>query len=451
MREVGGPERKKPDGRRAPLPGWWGYHRADVKGQGRVRVTCGRPANPGDSSVTTSSDARPPSAYFNVLIEDHVRWDGSVFLPPEPQPAAAGRPRSEAWLQAALATAAFTRENRQVDVTDLDLATYRYGGDPTRWPRRARGEVRKSLTELIPDARTGRCSRWSCAWRGRSHRHWEVFLPDSLCGAVSALAADPDGEDDFYPLDFDRRLPRKKDLEGLEARLASLLRRRQDAPADGPANGELEAELDRRTARIRQAEQGLGDRLIPVYLPALLLGTAAGLSQRQTYLLTSLAREVTRRRGRNKREDRALVFTAGGRATPCPFLTPGQRYVAFDGQNGFRSTCRAPATASWSGARRAYYADERVDGEVRVRAMLRQYLRDLADLRDEFGLVVAYRRKDGVWRSLDEPLQLSRLQRRLAAGGRTRPRLRAGRLPGAVGQGPEKPGPGRAARLQPPR
>jgi hypothetical protein len=365
--------------------------------------------------VTSNSGVSTPNTYFNVRIWDHVRWDASVFLRPAEQPAA-GRPENDAWLKAALAIAAYCCNNRRVEITDLDLASYRYGGDPDRWPRVVRAKVRQALTGLIPEVAMRRCPGGSCEWRGHRHRHWEGVLPDALCGAVTALAADcaeddPDcaePDDESYPLDFTRRLPRRKDLEKFKARLADLRCLHDEVSPGGAAERELAAKLERLTACARQAEQGLGDRLRPVYLPALLLGRAAGLTRLQTYLLTSLACELTRRRGRNKRADRARRFTAGASATPCPFLTHGQEYVAFDGQGNFRGRYRGAGYRLVVRASNACYTGAATAAPRRVNVACRRYLRDLASLHEEFGLVVAFRCRDDVWRSLEEALQLSR-------------------------------------------
>jgi hypothetical protein len=356
--------------------------------------------------VTPRPDPPIPSALFNVLIVDLVRWDVDVLLPhANPESNASVESKRVDWLRAALATAAYRQRRRRVRVTDLDLVTYRYGGDPDRWPAGASRKVRALLDRLVPDYQTRRCRGQLCPWSGRKHRHFVMVLPESLCGVVTALGDGP-GPAGSSPLDFGRKLPRKRDRERLESRLDLVRHQAETTFGDEAGRQALEAEGDRLLTRIRQAEQGYGGRLARLYLPALLLGAAAGLSQGQVYVLTSLAREVTRVRGRSKRPDRAVVFTPGGGKTPCPFLPPGQQYVAFDGQNNFEKRYRGAGYQLAVRAQRAGYAANKDQADQASRSAVRSYLGDLAALRQEFGLVVGLRCKDGSWRSLDEARQI---------------------------------------------
>jgi hypothetical protein len=356
--------------------------------------------------MTPRPDDPIPSALFNVPIVDLVRWDVDVLLPrAEPGSHTAKESQRVDWLRAALATAAYRQRRRRVRVTDLDLVTYRYGGDPDRWPARASRKVRALLDRLVPDYQTRRCRGQLCPWSGRKHRHFVMVLPESLCGVVTALGDGP-GTAGSYHLDFGRKLPRKRDRERLESRLDLVRHQAETTFGDEAALQALRAERDQLLIRIRQAEQGYGGRLALLYLPALLLGAAAGRSQRQVYVLTSLAREVTRVRGRSKRPDRAVVFTSGDGKTPCPFLTLGQQFVAFDGQNNFEKRYRGAEYQLAVRAQRAGYAANKDQADPASRSAVRSYLGDLAALRQEFGLVVGLRCKEGSWRSLDEARQI---------------------------------------------
>jgi hypothetical protein len=357
--------------------------------------------------MTPRADDPISSASLNVPIKDLVLWDIDALLPrADDDPRRVAESERMEWLVAALAMAAYRQEDRRVDVIDLDLVAYRYGGDPDRWPRAARGNVTRLLERLAPGFQSLCCDdRLLCPWSGRVHRHLEIYLPESVCGAVAALSDGPDAGG-LCPLDFGRKLPRRRDHEWLEIRLDQVRYLLEAAAGEGMDSRALEAECDRLLTRTRQAEQGYGGRLARLYLPALLLGAAAGLSQRQVYVLTSLAREVTRVRGRSKRPDRAVVFTPGGGKTPCPFLPPGQQYVAFDGQNNFEKRYRGAGYQLAVRAQRAGYAADKNQADQASRRAVRSYLGDLAALAEEFGLVVGLRCRDGSWRTLNEARQI---------------------------------------------
>jgi hypothetical protein len=79
-------------------------------------------------------------------------------------------------------------------------------------------------------------------------------------------------------------------------------------------------------------------RIWSVYLPALLFGPSprSGLSHERRNILTALTRETTRTK-HSPRDDKAMIVKGGepdSKTAPfavCPFLRPGVRYVAFNG------------------------------------------------------------------------------------------------------------------------
>ncbi len=127
-------------------------------------------------------------------------------------------------------------------------------------------------------------------------------------------------------------------------------------------------------------------RLCSVYLPAWVFGPLT-LPDGPCRILKSLTRELTRQRGgTSRRPDRAEEVSH----STCPLVDAGQRYVAFDG-NGSRRRPHFHGRGYSLGQRmkRAGYPYDPAVSSFRT--TVKQYLSDLRELCEPFGLVVAAR------------------------------------------------------------
>jgi hypothetical protein len=161
-------------------------------------------------------------------------------------------------------------------------------------------------------------------------------------------------------------------------------------------------------------------RLASVYLPVRLFGASplAGLNHERRQILGALTHETTRAKY-SSREDKGGIITGGENASAwphlslCPYLESGERYVAFNGNGGFRRRhlrgCgyRLAGKTGRGWLWRAGFLipdDERAKEDVVVR-----FLTELSALCGPFGLVAAGWHADKrEWRSLREMLELTR-------------------------------------------
>jgi hypothetical protein len=115
-----------------------------------------------------------------------------------------------------------------------------------------------------------------------------VSLPDHLLGAMRSFAGKP-GADNARALHLGRKVPRsRRDLRRLQERRRQLLRATV-RPGDGDVAARRLRGLDAQIARVRA---GHYRDVVPVYLPTLLFGRAAGLSREAVNILTSSLREI---------------------------------------------------------------------------------------------------------------------------------------------------------------
>jgi hypothetical protein len=163
-------------------------------------------------------------------------------------------------------------------------------------------------------------------------------------------------------------------------------------------------------------------RLCAVYLPALIFGASprAGLTPVQRNLLIALPRELTRSK-RSGREDKAAVVVGGQpaarggapRRSACPFLAPGQRYVAFGGNGGYKRRHlrgRGYALLGRTGGGWLHRAGFITPADEKGRwAAVRRFLLALQGLAGPFGLVVAaWHPGKKEWRPLEDLLVMAR-------------------------------------------
>jgi hypothetical protein len=157
-----------------------------------------------------------------------------------------------------------------------------------------------------------------------------------------------------------------------------------------------------------------------VYLPVLVFGPSprSGLSPEQNNLITALTRETTRGQ-KSKRDDRANLVVGGQpddaatRFAVCPFLEPGARYVAFNGNAGHRRRHlwgRGYQLIGKTGKGWLWRAAFPVPDDEKGRwKAVRTFLTELRGLTGPFGLVVAgWNLAKRRWRSLDEMIDLTR-------------------------------------------
>jgi hypothetical protein len=158
-----------------------------------------------------------------------------------------------------------------------------------------------------------------------------------------------------------------------------------------------------------------------IYLPALVFGSSrrTGLTPEDRKLLLALPRELTRSKT-SDREDKAHVLVGGRpditghcRLAVCPFLEAGVRYVAFNGNAGYRRRHlrgRGYHLLGRTGRGWLRRAGVAVPDEARARwKAVRAFLTVLRKMSGPFGLVAAgWHPGRREWRSLDDLLTLTK-------------------------------------------
>jgi hypothetical protein len=161
-------------------------------------------------------------------------------------------------------------------------------------------------------------------------------------------------------------------------------------------------------------------RIWSVYLPALLFGPCprSGLSHEQRNILTALTRETTRTK-HSPRDDKAMIVKGGepdsktARFAVCPFLQPGVRYVAFNGNGsnkrrhlrgrGYQLVGKTKKGWRW---RAGFRVPEDAKGKWKT---VRSFLTELHKLSGPFGLTVAaWHPAKRQWHCLSELIDLTR-------------------------------------------
>jgi hypothetical protein len=342
---------------------------------------------------------------LNVPIDDLVRWDRRVFAPEGfavAPPEGGGRECRDESLLAALILLASQQRSFSVRVCDITLAAYRFGGNPSTWPKRWRVILRDQLKRLNITVHRPKC-RGNCAYRNEQrHRHLFFYLPPQLIGAARYLGK-PNDDSGLATLDPAKKLYKTKDLRWINARLRQAQRLYNDENTSETDHEQHRQDLFTWIHAKELAKDNVGAGLGPVYIPALLLGAAAGLTKRQSFLLTSLVREETKVKKKDAEPDR------------CPFLPAEGTFVAFDGQN--RARCRRQGEEDSYRRGTGYYLEPRLRraGYVgwgseprKFWRLVRRYLRDLNTLAVDCGLVAGFRGRDGRWFTVAEALELIR-------------------------------------------
>jgi len=159
------------------------------------------------------------------------------------------------------------------------------------------------------------------------------------------------------------------------------------------------------------AEARRSGQIVPVHLPTKVFGQ---VPPAQAGIVQALVREVTRAKGKSDRQDKAEVLVGncvpdirGRRQIVCPFLLPGGRYVAFNGngkRRGLGYLIVGKGSSGWL-ARCGYVTtveeETKWTGKDGIGHVTRAFLDDLSEVASHLGLIaIGLARKTGEWLDL---------------------------------------------------
>jgi hypothetical protein len=377
------------------------------------------------SDQTPLGNTEPqPAGPFVVPVPDYVLADWIRAKPHfESKKSQSGRPSIGGGLYWAILQSVINQRSASVVLPDVLLGQVYWGGQRESWPRNWRNNLLKRLKRqtgaegLLVDAAldgSQRCQE-SCPLYGTAvkHRHFSVSIrTENDIEEVDRLDDEGQPEENAWLRNVFLGALEVCGFNGPEGRLYDFGLQTQRAELD-------EAKFKALTSRLNRFQRR--GRLVSVYLPLRIFSGSQrlGLSFRQRQLMLAILRELTRnsRKSENKtkRDDNAALIQVNGKTQLATDIYPGlsanTRYVAFNGNGGFKRQhlrghgYRMLGKGGWLVRARYVHPDD----ADKAWSILGDLIKDLKVVAELFGLVAAARHiRTGEWLGLADLPELLR-------------------------------------------